>query len=72
MYRFLILSTLVLSGCSNFSIGAPICDKIASEPNTPQEECQNYDELEAKKAFDKVIDEKKVSDKDIKFDKDEE
>ena len=46
-----------------------MCDQIASEPNqTVPQECRNYDEKETDKAFSKVVQEKKVSDKDIKFD----
>jgi hypothetical protein len=49
-----------------------MCEQIASKPNqsVPQE-CKNYDEKEADKAFDKVVEKKKVPDKDIKFDKEE-
>ena len=72
MYKIAILITLFLSGCSNFSVNATMCDQIASDPNAvmPQE-CRDYNEKEADKAFNKVIDNKKVSDKDIQFDKEE-
>jgi len=57
----------------HFTFNAAMCEQIASEPNAvvPQE-CRNYSEKEADKAFNKVTDEKKVSDKDIKFDKEKE
>lgn len=73
MYKLTTLIALFLSGCSNFTVNATICEQIASEPNAvvPQE-CRVYDEKEADKAFNKVVEEKKVSDKDIKFDKEEE
>ena len=73
MYKIAILTALLLSGCANFTVNGTMCDQIASEPNAvvPQE-CREYNEKEADKAFNKVVDEKKVSDKDIKFDKEEE
>ena len=73
MYKLAILTALILSGCSNFTINATMCEQIASEPNAvvPQE-CRDYNEKEANKAFNKVVDDKKVADKDIKFDKEEE
>jgi len=72
MSKYLLLVSLFLSGCANFTINATMCDQIASEPNAvvPQE-CRNYNEDEADKAFHKVHEDKKVSDKDIKFDKEE-
>ena len=72
MYKILLPMVLLLGGCSNFTVNATMCDQIASEPNAvvPQE-CRDYSEKEADKAFNKVVDEKKVSDKDIKFDKEE-
>ncbi|MEA1982972.1 MAG: hypothetical protein U9N39_05450 [Campylobacterota bacterium] len=72
MYKILLPMALLLSGCSHFTINATMCDQIASEPNAlmPQE-CRDYSEKDADQAFNKVVDEKKVSDKDIKFDKEE-
>jgi len=68
-----IASLVLLSGCANFTINATICDEIASDPHaTMPEECRDYDEKAAEKAFNKVVDEKKVSDQDIKFDKEDE
>lgn len=66
MSKVVLISMLLMSGCSGFTFNASMCEKIASEPNQvlPQE-CKNYNEEEAKKAFDKVKDKKKVSDKEI-------
>ena len=66
MYKLLIFMALFLSGCANFTITAAMCEQIASEPNAvmPQE-CRDYDEKEAEKAFNKVVDDKKVSDTDL-------
>jgi len=59
---------LVMSGCSHVRINASMCDQIAQDPNAqiPQE-CRDYSKKEADKAFDKVVNEKKVSKKDIEF-----
>jgi uncharacterized protein YceK len=59
---------IVVSGCSHIKITAAMCNQIAQDPNAqiPQE-CRDYSEKAAAKAFDKVVDEKKVSKKDIEF-----
>ena len=71
MYRLLLalLGSLMVGGCSNVAINATMCDKIAADPSAPKipKECRDYSEKEADKAFNKVVDEKKVSDKDIEF-----
>jgi hypothetical protein len=73
MYKILIIAALLLSGCSNFTINATMCEKIASEPGAIMpKECKNYSEKEADAAFNKVEDKKKIADKDIKFEKKEE
>jgi len=73
MYKFLIILALFLSGCANFEINGTMCDQVMSDPTNPvPQECRNYNEKEADKAFNKVVEEKKVSDKDIEFDSQEE
>jgi hypothetical protein len=68
MVKILILATLFLTGCSNFTITAAMCEKLESEPGaTVPQECKAYSEKEADKAFNKVVNEKKVSDSDIEF-----
>ncbi len=68
MIKLTILMALLLSGCANFSINGTMCDEIAQDPNAVvPEECKVYNEAKAKKAFDKVVQEKKVSDQDIEF-----
>jgi len=71
MVKFITFASflLVISGCSGVKITAAMCDEIAKDPSAPPipKECKDYSEEEAKKAFDKVIDEKKVSDQDIEF-----
>lgn len=68
MYKLLLVLSFWLSGCANFTIQGTMCDQIESERGSviPQE-CRSYNEAEADKAFNKVVDEKKVSDKDIEF-----
>ena len=72
MYKYGLIIALTFSGCSYFTFNASMCEQIASDPQaTMPQECQDYDEKKADKAFNKVIEEKKVADKDIKFDKEE-
>ena len=73
MFKIIILATLSLSGCSYFTFNAAMCEQIASDPKTAMpQECRNYNEKEADKAFNKVKNEKKTSNKDIEFDKKDE
>lgn len=76
MYKITIIVALFLSGCANFTLNSTMCDNvgIGSDRNLQgiPEECRDYDEKEADKAFHKIRDDKKISDKDIKFDKEEE
>jgi len=66
MYKMLFVSLIVFSGCSKMNYNAPICDKIKPSPNVIlPEECRNYSEVEATKAFNKTKEEKKKSDKEI-------
>jgi len=72
MYKILLAFSFLFSGCANFTLNGTMCDQVASEPGqTVPTECRNYNEDEADKAFNKLVDEKKVSDKDIKFETEE-
>jgi len=72
MWKILPIVALAFSACSSFSINASMCDKIASEPNTMiPEECQNYSEVKAQKAFDKVKKKKESREDIIQFTKDQ-
>jgi len=72
MYKYSIIVALALSGCSQFTVTGTICDQVASEPNSVMPaECRVYSEEKAEKAFDKVVDEQKISDKDLEFHKEE-
>jgi len=55
MYKYILILSLLFSGCSYFKISAAMCEQIASDPNAviPQE-CKNYSKEEAQKAFDKT------------------
>jgi hypothetical protein len=65
----LFMFALMMSACSGVTVTAAMCDEIAKDPSAPPipKECRDYNEKEAEKAFNKVIDEKKVSDQDIEF-----
>ena len=55
MYKYYLAALLILGGCSNITFNAAMCDKIASDPQAVMpEECRNYNEEEAQKAFDKT------------------
>ena len=66
MYKYLILAALIFTGCSNITFNASMCEQIAKEPNSimPQE-CRNYNEQEAQKAFDNTKHNKVQSKEDI-------
>jgi len=70
MYKIVLTSLVALafSACADIKITAAMCDKIESDPTAqvPQE-CRDYDKAKADKAFDKVTEEKKVSDKELEF-----
>ncbi len=70
MIKTLILTILFFTGCSNITITAAMCDKLERDPTaTVPQECRAYSEKEADKAFNKVENEKKISDADLEFHK---
>ena len=72
MWRFYLLAAFTLSGCSNITINAAMCDQIASDPQaTMPEECRNYNKDEAQKAFENTKHNRIITDDDIKFTKDD-
>jgi len=72
MYKIVPIIAVILSGCSYFTFNATMCEQLASEPNRPlPQECRDYDEKKADKAFNKIVNEKKVTDKDIEFHKEQ-
>ena len=71
MLKIATLLALTLSAGMSFSINASMCDKIATEPNTMvPEDCQNYSEEKAQKAFDKTKKKRTNIDDRIEFSKD--
>ena len=72
MWKFYLLCTFAFSSCSNITINASMCDQIALDPlATVPQECRNYNEDEAQKAFDNTKHQQKIADEDIKFTKDD-
>ncbi|WP_321779531.1 hypothetical protein [Sulfurimonas sp.] len=70
MYKYSLILVFLFSGCSHFTINASMCDKIASEPNTVvPEECRNYNEKEADKAFNQTKHKQESKDEALKFNK---
>ncbi len=68
MYKLLLIATaLVFSACSTKTeYNAVICEQLQSDPTQAMpRECKVYVEADAEKAFNKVRDKKKSSDKDI-------
>ncbi len=73
MYKLSFIVAFVLSGCSYFTFNTTMCEQIASDPNVIMpKKCQNYDKKKADKAFNKVVNKKKISDEDIEFHRDDE
>ena len=70
MFKILTLSAFIFSGCSHFTFNVAMCTQIASEPNSvmPQE-CRNYIEEEAVKAYFKNKTTVEIDGEDIKFKK---
>jgi hypothetical protein len=72
MWKYLVVAIFVFNGCSNIEFNASMCDKIVSEPNAqiPQE-CRNYNEKEAQKAFDKIKQKQQSKEDIVEFNRDE-
>ncbi|PHS58784.1 MAG: hypothetical protein COB17_02230 [Sulfurimonas sp.] len=72
MYKILILSALIFSGCSYFTFNVAMCEQIAADPNQIMpEECRDYNEAEAERAFNSKKIKTSVSGDDLKFKKEE-
>lgn len=65
MSKYLLIAVFLFSGCSYFEFNAAMCDKNFADQQSIPQECRNYKEAEAKKAFDKVKDETKLSDEEL-------
>ncbi len=72
MLKLYIVSLFLLTGCSHFTFNAPMCDQIGSDPNMMSQECRNYNEEEAQKAFDNTKHERQDFQEDeVKFNKED-
>ena len=70
MIKISILALLFLTGCTHFTITAAMCERLERDPTaTVPQECKAYSQKEAQKAFNKVENEKKISDADLEFHK---
>jgi len=71
MYKYFLVIVFLLNGCSNITFNAAMCEQIASDPQAVMpEECRNYNEEEAQKAFDNTKHKQQSESEDvIKFDK---
>jgi len=71
MIKILALIALLFSACSHFSVNSTMCEQVGSEPNSnvPQE-CQNYSEEKAQKAYFKEQKQEESRENTIKFSKD--
>jgi len=71
MFKVITILAIAFNLASGFSINSTMCDKIASEPNQfMPEECKNYSEKEAEKAFNKTKKKHESKEDIIKFSKD--
>ncbi|MBD3797600.1 MAG: hypothetical protein IE887_07655 [Campylobacterales bacterium] len=68
MTKLFILSLVFFSACSQFKVTGTMCDNIDPQNQNIPQECRDYNEEKADKAFNKVTDDKKVSNTDIEFD----
>ncbi len=74
MIKLSVLAVLLFSGCSNMTFNATMCDQIASDPHaTMPQECRNYVEEEAQKAFDKTNEKQnlEITDDMVRFKKEQ-
>ncbi len=71
MWKIYLITIFTLTGCSNVTFNAVMCDEIASDPHaTIPQECRIYSEEEAEKAFSKTEDKKESREDIIEFSKD--
>jgi len=66
MWKYILVIGFLFSGCSYFEFNAAMCENIGPNDD-PQiiEECRNYNEEEAQKAFDNTKNKPSTSDEDI-------
>jgi len=65
-WKLYISAVFIFSGCANVTFNATMCEQIASDPHaTVPQECRNYNEEEAQKAFDNTRNRQQTSDEEI-------
>jgi len=70
MFKILLLGVFMFSGCSYFKINVAMCEQLASDPNAAMpQECRNYIEEKAVKAYFRSRDKNKVGNEDLEFHK---
>lgn len=53
MWKYILIASFLFNGCSYFKFNAAMCENIGPNDNPQKiEECRNYNEEEAQKAFD--------------------
>lgn len=73
MWKYILIGSFLFSGCSYFEFNAAMCENIGPDAD-PQtiEQCRNYNEEEAQKAFDKAKKDSTTTPEDvIEFKKEE-
>jgi hypothetical protein len=66
MLKISLISMLFFVGCSNFTVNAAMCEQIAADPHaTMPQECRNYVEKDAEKAFNKTKHDKIKNNEDL-------
>ena len=70
MWKIYLITFFVLTGCSNVTFNATMCDQIASDPHaTVPQECKIYSEEEATKAYNKTQEKPKSKEDILEFNK---
>lgn len=65
MSKYLLIAIFLFSGCSQFEFNVGMCDRDFADQQSIPQECRNYKEAEAQKAFDKVKNKSKISDEEL-------
>ena len=65
MSKYLLIAIFLFGGCSQFEFNVGMCDRDFTDQQSIPQECRNYKEAEAQKAFDKVKNDSKLSDEEL-------
>ena len=70
MWKYALIGSFLLSGCSYYEVNPAMCEKIGPKDDPALiEKCRNYNEEEATKAFNKTKKESSKNEDDLKFKK---